>query len=110
MHNTLLFNTQFVNRGLSVPEALRATNHPCTCQHLYRVSTDRQSNATVPIHAVTVVTVTDLASIDSSITQKSSVRESRQKSPRNKHAEQVAMKETVNTRKTRHDNALKEGV
>ena len=59
---------------------------------------------------MTVVTVNELSSINSSITEESSKRKRRRESTRDRNAEQVATKYAACTKMKRHDKALKGGL
>ena len=60
----LLYNNKVVNRGLSVPEALRATKYPCTRQYLHKVC-QKSPNP------VLVITIEDSADVSTLLTEDS---------------------------------------
>ena len=91
-----MYNIKVVKRGLSIPEALRATKHPCTRQYLHKVRRDRPK-------MVSVTAIEDDDADVSTLQTESSVEGSekkkgkqRRKSLKYKNTKRVSLKERKN--------------
>ena len=109
---TTTLSTQ-VARGLSVPEALRATKFPCSRQYLHSLVTKKSQNDTTPFMStvITIDEVDDVTDLSSATNTQDSPKPKRKwTSSKEKNSQRIELKVDAAGRKRRRDDALSAGV
>ena len=102
-----------VARGLSVPEALRATKFPCSRQYLHSLVTKKSQNDTAPFMStvITIDEVDDVTDLSSATNTQDSPKPKRKwTSSKEKNSQRIELKVDAAGRKRRRDDALSAGV